>query len=84
MSAPLKRISNAFLSIPRVVLLSLIWVYQNGISPWFGPCCRFRPTCSAYGKEAIQKYGAMKGTILTIKRIIRCRPGVPGGYDPVP
>ena len=54
------------------------------ISPRFPSCCRFIPTCSAYAIEAIQKYGAFKGGMLAVKRILRCHPGNPGGFDPVP
>lgn len=66
------------------VALFLIRVYQKGISPLFPPSCRFQPTCSHYGYEAIQKYGFLKGGWLTVKRIARCHPFTPGGYDPVP
>jgi len=54
------------------------------ISPRFPGCCRFVPTCSEYALEAIQKYGALKGGLLAVKRILRCHPGNPGGFDPVP
>ncbi len=66
------------------VLIFLINVYRGYISPRFPGVCRFTPTCSQYALEAIQKYGALKGTWLAIKRILRCHPGNPGGYDPVP
>lgn len=66
------------------VALFLIRVYQKAISPLFPPSCRFQPTCSHYGYEAIQKYGFLKGGWLTVKRIARCHPFTPGGYDPVP
>ena len=67
------------------VLIFLIRFYRACISPLMGPAkCRFTPTCSEYCIEAIQKYGAFKGGILGIKRILRCHPGRPGGYDPVP
>ena len=75
-----KGISNAI----KILCLFLIRCYQKGISPWLGANCRFRPTCSAYTFEAIEKYGPAKGIYLGMKRILRCRPGVPGGYDPVP
>lgn len=58
--------------------------YQIFISPLKPPACRFYPTCSAYAIEAIQKKGPVKGTWLAIKRIAKCHPFHPGGYDPVP
>lgn len=69
----------------KTVFLSLIRFYQRAISPWFPARCRFRPTCSAYALEAIQKYGAMKGLLLALKRFLRCHPFYKGDwYDPVP
>lgn len=68
----------------KTVFIFLINVYQSCISPLLGPHCRFVPTCSQYAKEAIQKYGALKGGWLGIKRVLRCHPGNSGGYDPVP
>ena len=65
-------------------LLALIRFYQRQISPLFPPCCRFTPTCSQYALEAIQLHGAAKGVFLALKRILRCNPLFPGGYDPVP
>ena len=66
-------------------LLLLISFYQRNISPCFPARCRFTPTCSAYAKEAIQKYGACKGLFLAIKRFGRCHPFYKGDYyDPVP
>lgn len=65
-------------------LLWLIRLYQKYISPLFPPCCRFTPTCSRYAIEAITKYGAFKGTLLAVWRILRCNPFSKGGYDPVP
>lgn len=62
----------------------LIKVYQFGISPLLGPKCRFTPTCSQYTVEALKKHGLLKGGWLSIKRILRCRPGGGSGYDPVP
>ncbi len=66
------------------LLLGLIRFYQKYISPAFPPSCRFQPTCSHYGYEAIEKYGVRKGGWLAIKRVSRCHPFNPGGYDPVP
>lgn len=66
------------------LLIKLIRAYQYIISPFIGPSCRFTPTCSEYTADAICKYGAIKGTWLGIKRIKRCHPWNPGGYDPVP
>ncbi|HLQ74352.1 MAG TPA: membrane protein insertion efficiency factor YidD [Bacillota bacterium] len=66
------------------LLIRLIKFYQKGISPYFGPSCRFYPTCSAYGIEAIQRFGAFKGVYLTVIRISKCHPFHPGGVDVVP
>ncbi|MGI6108607.1 MAG: membrane protein insertion efficiency factor YidD [Eubacteriaceae bacterium] len=64
--------------------LASIRFYQKYISPMLPGACRFRPTCSAYCYEAISRYGAVKGGWLGLKRILRCNPFHPGGYDPVP
>lgn len=66
------------------VLLSGIRIYRQYISPLKAPSCRFQPTCSLYAYEAIQKHGALKGSWLGVKRILKCGPWHPGGYDPVP
>jgi len=68
----------------RVVLKYLIRGYQLTISPMLGPRCRFYPTCSHYGLEAIETHGAIRGSWLTMKRIARCHPFHEGGFDPVP
>ena len=69
----------------KTVFLSLIRFYQRYISPCFQARCRFRPTCSAYAFEAIQKYGAFRGGFLALKRFLRCHPFYKGDwYDPVP
>ncbi len=68
----------------KQLLLWLIKLYQNTLSRALPPSCRFTPSCSHYGYEAIQKYGAAKGSYLAIRRILRCHPFNPGGYDPVP
>ncbi len=69
----------------KSLLLAVIRLYRSAISPLFPSCCRFEPTCSRYALEAIEKYGAMKGGWLAIKRISRCHPfSKKSGYDPVP
>jgi putative membrane protein insertion efficiency factor len=68
----------------KKVLLFLIRCYQLGISPLLGSHCRFVPTCSVYTDEAICKHGALKGIFLGVKRILKCHPFHPGGFDPVP
>ncbi len=67
------------------LLLWLIRFYRSKISPLRPPCCRFTPTCSAYALEAVEKYGAWKGGLLAIKRLLRCNPFYKGDFfDPVP
>lgn len=68
----------------KKVFLTIIRFYQLIISPLKPPTCRFYPTCSHYGMEAVQRFGALKGGWLTIKRILKCHPFHPGGLDPVP
>ena len=64
--------------------LLLIRIYQSLISPILGPSCRFTPTCSQYGKEALKKHGLFKGLYLTLKRLSSCHPWGKSGHDPVP
>lgn len=68
----------------KSILLSIFKFYQKYISPAFPPSCRFNPTCSNYGMEAVQEHGALKGSYLAARRILKCHPFHPGGYDPVP
>jgi len=68
----------------RTALVLLIRGYQVAISPMLPASCRYYPSCSAYAVEAIEKHGALRGTWLAMKRIGRCHPFRPGGYDPVP
>ena len=67
----------------RAVLIALIRGYQLVISPMLPPSCRFTPTCSAYTLEAIRQYGALRGSYMGVRRLLRCHPFHPGGYDPV-
>ena len=71
-------------SIPKRTLLWMIRFYRVSISPLHPGCCRFTPTCSQYAMEAVEKYGALKGGYLALRRILRCHPFHAGGYDPVP
>ncbi len=68
----------------KYLLIALVRFYQYAISPWLGRRCRYFPSCSEYTAEAVQKYGALRGGWLGAKRICRCHPWHPGGYDPVP
>lgn len=68
----------------KCLLMGLIRLYQMTLSKMLPPSCRFEPSCSHYGYEAIAKYGVLKGGWLAIKRVSRCHPFNPGGYDPVP
>ena len=65
-------------------LIALVSFYRKNVSPLSAPRCRYIPTCSAYALEAIEKYGAFKGGVLALRRVLRCHPFREGGYDPVP
>lgn len=65
-------------------LIKIVRGYQIFISPYLLPACRYQPTCSNYAIEALDRFGPVQGSWLAIKRICRCHPGYPGGYDPVP
>ena len=69
---------------PADRMIAAIRVYQREISPTRRPCCRFTLTCSHYAVEALQRHGAARGAWLTVRRLVRCRPGAAGGSDPVP
>lgn len=68
----------------KTLFIKLIRFYQKYISSKTPPCCRFYPTCSQYGIEAISRFGVFKGSLMTLWRILRCNPFVKGGFDPVP
>lgn len=63
---------------------TLFWIYQNVVSPFLGPRCRFHPSCSRYVEKALKQYGWVRGGVLGMKRLLRCHPFHPGGFDPVP
>jgi putative membrane protein insertion efficiency factor len=81
----LKDLKLNLTNLPRILVILLIIAYQKTISPSLKPnsCC-YHPTCSHYGYQAVYKYGALKGSWMAIKRIVRCNPWSKGGYDPVP
>ena len=76
--------THPFNRLVGVVMLALISFYRQWISPLIGPRCRFIPTCSAYGIEAIERHGPWRGGWLTLRRLLRCHPFTPCGCDPVP
>ncbi len=67
-----------------MILVFLIRVYQRCLSPLLPPTCRFYPSCSDYCIAAVQRHGAWRGGWIGLKRLLRCHPGTPGGYDPIP
>ncbi len=67
----------------KKIFLGIIRFYQVAISPYFPPTCRFIPTCSQYAVQAIDQYGAVRGSFIALRRILRCHPFCKGGYDPV-
>ena len=68
----------------KKLLIGAIRLYRKTLSPFIGQQCRFEPSCSHYGEEAIENHGALRGSLLTVWRILRCGPWSKGGYDPVP
>jgi len=70
--------------LPRRVLMLPIRGYQKFLSPGLPPSCRFTPSCSQYALEAVAKHGALRGSWLAARRLVRCHPFNPGGYDPIP
>lgn len=67
----------------RTALIRLVKIYRLLLSPWLGASCRFTPTCSVYAIEALEMHGAVRGSYLTLKRLVRCQPFCAGGHDPV-
>jgi putative membrane protein insertion efficiency factor len=65
------------------ILIQLLRTYRYLISPLLGNCCRFHPSCSCYAEEAVMQWGFIKGSWLALKRLVKCHPFHPGGYDPV-
>lgn len=81
----LRDLPLTFFNLPRFVLLAFIRAYQVTFSKLLpADTCRFYPTCSHYGYQAIYKYGAVKGSLMAVWRVLRCNPFNPGGFDPVP
>ncbi len=70
--------------IVRGFLLVLLRAYKRFVSPLLPPACRFEPTCSVYAMDAVSRYGALRGSWLALRRLARCHPFNPGGWDPVP
>jgi len=79
---PLRVVFRSLVSTPGWVLIAAARVYQYTLSPLLGRHCRFQPTCSVYFIEAVRKYGAIRGGLRGIRRVCRCHPWNPGGYDP--
>lgn len=80
----LKRMMAVVSAVVCAVLIFFVRAYKVVLSPMMGNCCRFEPTCSAYCIEALRTHGVLRGLWLTAKRLCRCRPLGPSGYDPVP
>lgn len=87
---PLPWVIRVAVSLPARVLLSMIWLYRHTLSPVlpavFGPACgcQFHPTCSVYATQAVREHGAFAGAWLALRRLLKCHPLHPGGFDPVP
>jgi len=76
--------SQRAVNLPRSSALVLLRVYQYALSPLIGPRCRFIPSCSAYAIDALSAHGFVRGSLLAARRLVRCHPWHPGGYDPCP
>ena len=79
-----RELARRVLRIPGLAAAFVVQLYRWLISPLLPPACRFLPTCSEYAIEAFQRHGLFRGGWLSLRRILRCHPGNPGGYDPVP
>ena len=79
----LKQPLDLMVQLPTRVVILALWVYGAAISPFLGPCCRFSPTCSEYGRHAVGRYGVWRGGWMMLRRVLRCHPFQPGGWDPV-
>lgn len=71
-------------SLPARAAVALLRFYKAAVSPWLPRACRFEPTCSVYAREAIERHGFLRGAGLAVRRLFRCHPFHPGGFDPVP
>jgi putative membrane protein insertion efficiency factor len=70
-------------AVMKFLVLDLLGIYKAFLSPFLPPACRFEPTCSEYARQAVEKYGALRGTWMGLTRILRCQPLCKGGHDPV-
>lgn len=68
----------------KALLIGIVRLYKNVVSPFLPSACRFHPTCSEYAMNALEKYGAIRGSVMAAYRLLRCQPFAKGGYDPVP
>ncbi|MGB3544272.1 membrane protein insertion efficiency factor YidD [Rubrivirga sp.] len=82
MTTPSSPVARAIWTAPRWLLIGLVRFYRGAISPWLPSSCRYTPTCSQYAVQALQRYGALRGSVLAIWRIGRCHPWGGHGYDP--
>jgi hypothetical protein len=80
MRSPAKAVGN----LGKSAALALLHIYRVAISPALGQTCRYEPTCSVYAQQAIQRFGVLRGSLLAVRRILRCHPFARGGLDPVP
>lgn len=80
----MNRLSASLRRVTTAPLLALIWCYQHLISPLTPPTCRFYPSCSTYAATALRRHGLVRGTWLSVRRLLRCNPWNPGGVDHVP
>lgn len=78
------RVGRAAARVAGWPLLALLWVYRSFVSPALPPACRYYPSCSRYAAEAVATHGALRGSWLAVRRLLRCHPWAPGGPDPVP